>query len=317
MDPRNPGKRLRIPLVVAAALLAAGAARGATPVVRTISGGLLTIDVGDDTSFQVTDKRVPGSALFHPEFCAPGTTGDTGTLVSVDGAVYAPDFASHPCGSFVTQPFTAWTPVSISAVTGVGTEGNPFTVQVVVAAGATGMRMTETWTHVASSDHIGLTIQFQNNGNSTLAVDTFVATNMWLGVQYVFPFLRYSAPGGIAAEKLGAPTPACAPHRYYVLLPVGTRYTGVLPQDMWAQIAAGSLTNEMISGCSFEGVATQLSTRTLSPGQSLTYETSGLSFVEGGPFDKASVPAASPIALGITGVAIALIGIFLASNSRT
>ena len=154
----------------------------APPVVRTISGGLLTIDIADDTSFQVTDKRVPGSALFHPEFCAAGTTGDTGTLVSVGGAVYAPDFGSHPCGSFVAQPFTAWTPVSISAVTGVGAESNPLTLQVVVEAGATGLRMTETWTHVANSDNLGLTIQFQNVGNSALAVDTFVATNMWLGV---------------------------------------------------------------------------------------------------------------------------------------
>ncbi len=189
-------------------------------------------------------------------------------------------------------------------------------MRVVVAAGATGLRMTETFTHVVDTDHLGLTIQFQNSGNTALAVDTFVATNMWLGIQYVFPFLRYGAPTGIAAEKLGAPTPACSVHRYYVTLPLGSRYTGATPQEMWAQIAGGSLSNLMIFGCSFEGIATQLATRTISSGQSLTLDTTGLSFIQGSPFDKASVPAASPIALAITGAAIGLIGILLARNSR-
>jgi hypothetical protein len=317
MNLRTSGKRLRILPLMTAALLAGGAVRAAPPVVRTVSGGLLTIDIGDDTSFQVTDRRVPDTALFQPSFCAPGTTGDTGTLVSVGGAVYGPDFASHPCGNSVTQAFTAWTPVSISPVTGTGTESDPFTVRVVVAAGATGLRMTETWTHVASSDHLGLTIQWQNAGSTPLAVDTFVATDMYLGIQYVAPFLRYGRPGGIAAEKLGAPTPACAPHAYYALLPNGTRYTGVTAPEMWGQVAAGSLTDVMHYGCSYEGIATQLANRTLSPGQSVTFETSGLSFVEGGPFDKASVPAASPIALGITAAAIGVIGIYLSRHSRT
>jgi hypothetical protein len=315
MNLRTSGKRLRILPVVAAALLAGGAVRAATPVVRTISGGLLTIDIGDDTSFQVSDRRVPDTALFHPTPCPAGTTGDTGTLASIDGTVYAPDFSSHPCGTYVMQSFTAWTPVSISQVTGTGTEDDPFTVRVVVAGGATSLQMTETFTHVAETDHLGLTIQLRNGGTTAMVVDTFVATNMWLGIQYVAPFLRYGAPAGIAAEKVGAPTPACWIHHYYVTLPVGTRYTGVTPQEMWAQIAGGSLSNLMSGGCSYEGIATQLLTQTLTPGQSVTLGTTGLSFVDG-PFLSVSVPAASPIALAITGVAIGVIGILLARDSR-
>jgi len=71
----------------------------------------------------------------------------------------------------------------------------------------------------------------------------------------------------------------------------------------------------MSGGCSYEGIATQLLTQTLTPGQSVTLGTTGLSFVDG-PFLSVSVPAASPIALAITGVAIGVIGILLARDSR-
>jgi hypothetical protein len=331
MHLRTPGKRLRtkpnLPfsvsanrasarVLVIAGILLTSPLTAAPPVVRTISGGLLTIDIGDDTSFQVRDRRVPDTALFRPEFCAAGTTGDTGTLVSVGGTAYAPDFASHPCGTGVTQSFTAWTPASISPVTGTGSADDPFTVRVVVVAGATGLQMTETITHVSDADHFDLNLHFQNLGAAALTFDTFVATDMWLGIQYVVPYLRYATPGGIAAVKIGAPTPACALHRYYVLLPIGSGYTGATPQEMWAQIAGGSLPNFMNSGCSYEGIATQLPTRSLAAGQSATTTTTGLSFIEGDPFAKASVPAASPAALVVTGIAVASIGVFLARNTR-
>src|SRR5262245_21098190 len=87
----------KVPLVsalllgVAAGALVAPLCLYAAPVVRTIPGRLLTIDVADDTSFQVRDRRVPDSALFEPSWCAPGTTGDTGTLVRVGGTLFGPD----------------------------------------------------------------------------------------------------------------------------------------------------------------------------------------------------------------------------------
>ena len=117
------------------------------PATVTISGSPLTVVIGDDTSAQVYNSNVPGTGQFYPPSCAAGETADNGVFVSLGGLIYGPDFDNHPCGS-ASNSYTPWSAVSMSPVTGTGTAGDPFTVVIVVDAGTTGLRLTETITYV-------------------------------------------------------------------------------------------------------------------------------------------------------------------------
>jgi hypothetical protein len=281
----------------------------AAPVVRTIAGGRLTIDVGDDTSLQVRDSVVPDSWAFQPIACGPGQTADAGTLVSIGGATYGPDFSAHPCGTSAPGSFTPWTPVSISAVTGTGTVGDPFTVIVVVDAGATGLRLSETITHVAGTGHLMPTLAISNSGPTPLTFATYLGTSMHLGFYAIRPILDHGAPGGQGADKVGAPSPACAPRDYFADLPAADRYNGGDAAAMWASIAAGDLSNTLAGpGCSDGGIATEWTARALDPGASLSLGPGGgIAFVPALPGQTAPVPV-SRSALAVIVVALGLLG---------
>ena len=284
---------------------------GAAPVERTIAGGRLTIVVGDDTSFQVQDSEFAPLPAFNPR-CVSLDLADTGVLVSVAGTVYGPDFAEHVCGT-AAPAFTPWTPVSISDVTGAGTAADPFRVVIVVDAGSSGLRLTETITHVAGSDRFLPSLAFSNAGPAPSTFDAFLATDMYLSIQYVQPLLWYGVPGGWAAEKLGAPTPACAPDPYYALLPQADRYSGHDAPVMWGEIAAGQLSNTMDYGCSFGGIATQWAARSLGPGQTVVVGPGGgIAFIEGSPFVVPAVPVLSPPLLALAAAALAVAGLLAA-----
>ncbi|HEY2796972.1 MAG TPA: hypothetical protein VGK26_03720 [Thermoanaerobaculia bacterium] len=313
-------KTIRIlPLAVGALLVGATLALAAPPAVRTIAGGRLTINVGDDTSFQVFDSDVPpdaqNNALFSP-VCGSGDTADTGVLLSVGGIVYGPNFATHPCGTFAPA-FTPWTPISLSPVTGSGSSADPYKVVLVADAGATGLRLTETITHVAGSGAFRPTLSITNTG-AAASVDVYLATHMFLAIQYVYPILLHGAPGGWAAIKVGAPTPACAPEGYYALLPAADRYTGQSYGDMWNEIMTGGLSNTMQGGCSFEGIATQWAARTVASGVTLTLSPSGpVEFIRADPFQVAAVPvlSAKGLAAMVAGIAIAALLTIRAARS--
>lgn len=102
--------------------------------------------------------------------CAVHHTGDTygefysdtacGTFLVVDGTVYSP--ASIPAG----QPATGWTPVSQSNVTGDGTQASPYTFTTKVAAGSTGVTLSQTDSYVVGQESYRTDITVQNNGTA-------------------------------------------------------------------------------------------------------------------------------------------------------
>jgi hypothetical protein len=282
--------------------------------VRVIHGGRLTIWVGDDTSFQVQDSHFDAPAFNPYQACAPGDTADTGTLVSISGATFGPDFAQHPCGTGAPS-FTAWTPVSLSPVTGTGSASDPFRVVVVVDAGATGLRLTETITHVAGTAQFLPQLTFSNTGAAPLSFSAYLATDMFLSIQYVAPLLRFGVPGGWAAEKVGAPTPACAPENYYALLPRADRYTGHEPSTMWSEIASGNLSNTMEFACVGGGIATEWTGRTLNPGGTIAVSPGdGVQFIEGSPSESAGIPTLDERGILVAGAALGLVGWILARS---
>ena len=317
----SPGKPLRWFFALATALLLSlttPAIRADAPALSVIHGGRLTISIGSDTSLQVEDSHYVGAGAFNPYWCPPGNTGDAGTLVSVSGTVYGPDFASHPC-TFVSTVFTPWTPVSLSPVAGTGTETDPFQVVVVVDAGTTGLRLTETITHVAGSAQFLPKLSFSNLGSAPLAFDAFVAADMFLSIQYVAPILRYGTPGGWAGTKVGAPAPVCAPINYYALLPKADRYTGHDASTMWSEVASGNLSNSMEGGwgwCAGGGIATQWSGRSVAPhGTTTVGPSGGVQFVEANPLAPASVPTLDSTGFLLAAAALGSLG-WVLSRSR-
>ncbi len=301
---------------VFAALIVADAAfrpAAAAPVVRTISGQPLIINVGDDTSMQVVDTRAPGTTSFQPYGCAgPGATGDAGVLVSVSGTVFGPDFPHHACVTGADAD-TPWTPVSISSVSGSGEGGDPFTVVVIVDAGTSGLRLEETLSYTNGSGTVATSFRFFNLGSAPISWSTFLAADLSLIFDYVSASLRgASTPVGQAEIKPGAPID-CIPSAYYAFFPAGDRYTGNSPVAMWGEISAGGLSNTLGQHCFSGGIAVEWVSGPLDPGATTTAGPppgAGISF--GGVFPAQTIPGLTSrgvrilvAVLGIAGAALA------------
>lgn len=277
----------------------AGPATLGAPATVTISGSPLTVVIGDDTSAQVYNSNVPGTGQFYPPDCAPGETADNGVFTSLGGLVYGPDFDNHPCGT-ASDSYTPWTPVSLSAVTGTGTAGDPFTVVIVVDAGATGLRLTETITYVNGADQYDMALAFSNTGQSTLVWDTFTGADIYLADNDSgYGLLQGTSAGGRAADS------SCVPLQYTIILLTPTpadRWSAEGFGTVWDEISAGNLSNVIDATCLDNGAAVQWTGRSLAPGAGLTID-SGVSFAGSAVPLGAEIPTMSTVGL------VALIGL--------
>lgn len=279
------------------------------PVTATISGSPLTIVVGDDTSTQVYNSNVPGTGQFYPPDCAAGQTADNGIFMSVGATVYGPDFNNHPCGS-ASNSYTPWTPVSFSGVTGTGTAGDPFTVVIVVSAGATGVTLTETLTYVNGAAQDNISLVFSTVGNGTTfnvfhGSDLFLADN-----DSGFGLLQGTSAGGRAANS------SCAPLNYTILL-LGTtpaqRWSATAYGTVWDEISAANLSNTVDSAiCEDNGAGLEWTDLTV-PGN-VTINT-GVSFMGTATPVGASVPALSTVGLSALVLLLAVVGYVLAKKT--
>jgi hypothetical protein len=282
----------------------------AAPVVHTISGSPLTLDVGDETSMQVYNSNVPGTGQFFPPGCAPGETADWGVFVGIGGVIYGPDFNNHPCGS-ASNSYTPWTPVSFSAVSGSGTAADPFTQVTVVDAGTTGLRLTQTLTYVNGSATANIALAFSNIGNAAVTWDTFDGADLYLADNDAgFPFATPpSASGSHAADS------SCNTQLQYTISVLGTtpadRYSSNGYSTVWAEISAGSLSNTVAPGCLDDGAALEWTGRTLNPGAALTIN-SGVSFTGQAVPQGATVPTLSTAGLAALILMLAVVGYVLA-----
>src|SRR5262249_54550630 len=144
-------KSMRVPRGVA----------NAAPATVTINGNPLTIVIGDETSMEVYNSSVPGGGQYFPTDCTAGQTADSGVFANILGLLSRPALDQPPCGS-ASNSDTPWTKISLSPVSGTGTSGDPFTVTVVVSAGATGLRLTETITYVNGAKTAGIALAFSD-----------------------------------------------------------------------------------------------------------------------------------------------------------
>jgi hypothetical protein len=142
---------MRVLLIGAATLtFGASAASGAVPY-RDIStaGPMEHVYLGEELSCQVklagdTDLSFYPASTTPPEANA-SIPGDCGTFLAFGGELYSPDFVNHPHtatqgtadGALNSgEPYTTFTPVSQSTVTGTGSNDDPYEVTTVASAGS-------------------------------------------------------------------------------------------------------------------------------------------------------------------------------------
>jgi hypothetical protein len=276
----------------------------AAPATVTIAGSPLTIVIGDETSMESYNSTVPGGGQYYPTDCGPGETADAGVFASIAGTVYGPDFSQHPCGT-ASNSYTPWTKVSLSPVTGTGTSGSPFTVTVVVDAGATGLRLTETITYVNGSPGATIALAFSDTGAAAVAWDTFIGADLYLA----------SSDTGIPAVVGGAAAGKDCQFQNYTILFSNTtpneRYSANGYGTVWDEISAGNLSNTVATGCIDNGIANEWTGRTLNPGGTTSINT-GISFTGQLAPVAVATPTLSVMGLSALVAFLALVGYVLA-----
>jgi uncharacterized repeat protein (TIGR01451 family) len=144
----------------------------------TSSGPLNQIDLGVDIAAQIGHVGDASGEVYPPDT----RPGDYGTFLVVGGALYAPDMAGHggtASGSIGT--YTAFTPISQSAVGGSGTSGTPFTVTTVVGVGATGLTVTQVDSYVIGQETYRTDVTVSNGTGAPISAILYRAMDCYLG----------------------------------------------------------------------------------------------------------------------------------------
>jgi uncharacterized repeat protein (TIGR01451 family) len=144
----------------------------------TSAGPLDQIFLGVDVSAQIAHT---GDTVY--EVYPPSTTpADYGTFLVVADQLYAPDFAGHggsATGSIGT--YTAFTPISQTAVGGTGSAGDPFTVTTVVGVGATGLTITQVDSYVIGQESYRTDVTVTNTTGAPVSAILYRAMDCYLG----------------------------------------------------------------------------------------------------------------------------------------
>jgi hypothetical protein len=243
--------RMRL-LGLIAAVVAMPIAALAAPTIKTITGAPLTLNVASDGSMQVFNTAVPGQGQIFP---TSSQYGDMGVFASIDGRLFAPDFADH--GGTATGNLGAYTPWSqgfISEVSGDGTSARPFAVSVRLGAPGIDVALLETISYVSGLNYFRVSMQWitssQHQVRAFLAADIFLASSDF-GVFTFEPQLR--APGGTACDQTNGV--------YNILLiPItpASAYSSAFYGDIWSEVGAQALDNQSTAGsCVDNGSALQ------------------------------------------------------------
>jgi uncharacterized repeat protein (TIGR01451 family) len=131
-------------------LIFGGLEAGAATATIVSPGPLTAVGISDQLNCSVNHTGDAAGEFYNGTAC--------GTFLVVDGTMYFSP-AAIPAGQPSATPFT---PVSQTGPTGTGTEADPFTVVTVVAAGSTGVRLTQTDTYVTGLESYRTDIAISN-----------------------------------------------------------------------------------------------------------------------------------------------------------
>ena len=162
-----------------------------------------------------------------------GVPGACGTLIATGGTLYGP--SQIPAGGSAS-PRTTYTEVSQSAVTGSGSSGDPFKVMTVVAAGATGIQLTETDAYVVGTESYRTDVQVTNNGAGSQSFVLYRAGDCFLqGSDQGFGDLFPNGQVGCHASDDGGVTPGLRIERWIPITPGSSAYEAGY-SAVWAAI---------------------------------------------------------------------------------
>jgi hypothetical protein len=163
-------------------------------------GPISDIYLGNELSCQV--KLTQDSVFsYYPPSVAPG---DCGTFLQREPnpTVFAPNFGAHDGSAASNSAWVPWTPVSQSGVGGSGTPSDPYTVTTTVAAGTTGLQVSETYQYVAGSRAYSFRITVINTTATLRNVDLYHAADCYLaGSDFGYGFFDASNGGVFCTES--------------------------------------------------------------------------------------------------------------------
>jgi hypothetical protein len=269
---RHTCRRSVLTLVVAVvSAVSAGSALAAPPFqeIGAPAGPLNKIAIGNDLSCQL--QHVGDTSLeFFPSSTTPG---DCGTFVAVDGALFAPDFASHD--GTATASLGAYTPFTAagqSPVTGAGTPASPRKLTTTADAGASGLRLVETDTYVNGQESYRTDVAVTNNSGGPKSGVLYRAGDCYLqNTDNGFGFSG-SPAGSVGCSENANNTP---PGRIEQWVPItgGNSFTEDGFSDVWAKIGTQApFANDCVRCADQTDNGAGLSwTFTINPGQTLTF----------------------------------------------
>ena len=254
MGMTNHGRAVRLSLVIAAVVLAAGAfAQAQSPPYTTINASPLKINVGADGSFQIYNSSVPGVGQVYP---TSTDLADMGIFVYIDGKLHAPNFSAH-AGTATGNlgEYAKWIPISISPrALGSGTPADPFVVSVALAAPDSDVRVNQTVQYVRGDNFFRLRTQIYSTTNTLHEIDAILGADIYLAGSdngFFVSVPELNAVGGRSCD----PTEGS----YNILLiPITPAHSFTASQyaDVWRQIAEGQLSNSSEgSACIDNGAA--------------------------------------------------------------
>jgi len=119
----------------------------------TSAGPLTSVTISDELNCAVEHTGDSAGEFFGDTACA--------TEIAIGGSIYGP--SSIPAGN---SP-GGYTPVSQSAVTGTGTNVDPYRIVTVVDVATTGLRITETDSYVVGQEAYRTDVQVANTGSQS------------------------------------------------------------------------------------------------------------------------------------------------------
>lgn len=256
-------KRLLIPL---AALLLAGPlsakelvkpdparAVKAAPLLQTINGNPLQINIGSDNSYQVFNAAVPGLGQIYPSTATQ--TADMGWFVRVGGTLYTPNFDEHPGGTATGNlgPRTDFIEVSLEPVTGLGTVDSPFTLRTITSIGSTGLIVAKRDFYIQGTNYITHQFRIINTTAAPVQAKVYLGSDIFLASSDSGVPIREPVSGAPGGQTCGGISPVY--NILHIPLTPANRYTAAQYANVWSQIGVGTLDNTVATGCIDNGAA--------------------------------------------------------------
>src|SRR6266542_936169 len=196
------------------------------------AGPLTGVGVGTDLSCQVAFAG-DSSLEFYGSTEDPA---DCGTMLSVGGQLYAPDFASHDYTATANLgSYMSFTPVSQTAVTGHGTVADPYQVVTVVTAGRTGLNLTQTDTYVVGQSSFNTNVAITNTSGSAQSVIVYRAGDCYVANSDFSQGSYDSSSGSVACSD-----PATNRLEQWVPRTPGSNYMETYYGSVWSAIGANA-----------------------------------------------------------------------------